>query len=40
MPITFALDEVIGRSADLDAAIARLMAHLGAPGRADRTAPR
>jgi glycerol-3-phosphate dehydrogenase (NAD(P)+) len=33
MPITFALDEVIGRGAELDAAIGRLMAHLGAPDR-------
>ena len=33
MPITFALDEVIGRGADLDAAIAQLMARLD--GRAD-----
>jgi glycerol-3-phosphate dehydrogenase (NAD(P)+) len=31
MPITFALDEVINHGADLDAAIARLMAALGLP---------
>jgi glycerol-3-phosphate dehydrogenase (NAD(P)+) len=35
MPIAFALDEVLNHGADLDAAIARLMAALGAPGRAD-----
>jgi glycerol-3-phosphate dehydrogenase (NAD(P)+) len=28
MPITFALDEVLNHGADLDAAMARLMAHL------------
>lgn len=33
MPITFALDEVINRGADLDAAMGRLMAALGAPDR-------
>jgi glycerol-3-phosphate dehydrogenase (NAD(P)+) len=33
MPITFALDEVINRGANLDAAMGRLMAALGAPDR-------
>ena len=33
MPITFALDEVINRGADLDAAMGRLMSALGAPDR-------
>ena len=35
MPITFALDEVINRGADLDAAIARLMTALGSSDRGD-----
>jgi hypothetical protein len=35
MPITFALDEVLTHGADLDAAIARLLAALGAPDRSD-----
>jgi glycerol-3-phosphate dehydrogenase (NAD(P)+) len=37
MPITFAIDDVLNRSADLDGAMARLMAHLaaGAPAMPD-----
>ena len=35
MPITFALDEVINHDAELDAAIARLMAALASPDRFD-----
>jgi glycerol-3-phosphate dehydrogenase (NAD(P)+) len=35
MPITFALDDVLTHGADLDGAIARLMAALGAPDRID-----
>jgi glycerol-3-phosphate dehydrogenase (NAD(P)+) len=35
MPITFALDEVLNRDAALEPAIARLLARLGGPARAD-----
>jgi glycerol-3-phosphate dehydrogenase (NAD(P)+) len=37
MPVTFALDDVLNRGADLDSAMARLMTHLAAaaPGLPD-----